>query len=261
MSDFRSVYWSPSLERFDVVVGPQSKDSLRILSEATKISLEWARKYLVGGGAVFEDVTRGQAEDWAAAMRFAGVQCVVESRSMRRHRLLAEALQLDGLAVGCEMAALVGDADLTRHRVVGLWCASIEPSFHSSALIGAALGVPSDRNDHRTNPRLVAAMVTDSGTASVELDDDPVYESLRSVSLCSVKESETLTLDGIGYSLSLETQEVSAAVRFANPWTKTWKGAELAMLQVGERIAAGREGTRVRKYVDIWKKYVCESSE
>ncbi len=66
------------------------------------------------------------------------------------------------------------------------------------------------------------------------------------------------TLDGIGYFLQVETSDVSATLRFANPRGSHYRSLERAACDLAKRVSRVIEHPQVSSFVTTWTNYVRE---
>jgi hypothetical protein len=98
-----------------------------------------------------------------------------------------------------------------------------------------------------------AVLAQGDEAALIDMDADPVAVALNRMEL--LRTSPDDCLDGIGYSVRVETNTLSGQFRFANPNTPALIGLEAAALELAER-AVQASGGHLARVVEVWRQYV-----
>ena len=186
------------------------------------------------------------------------------------------------------IASLLGLADLRvgRHSpdstdpmrsrdfwVQSIWRARILPVFHADAFLAVVTCAEPWQPGADPQPGVLArcmrlaglrpklqvvgwrkAVLSLQGDPTViELPNDPVAAALREVDLFETHEYGSL--DGIAYTIDVETWNIHASLAFANPEVPSLQRLAKAILAVGQEVgrASGREA--VVQYLKVWAEY------
>jgi hypothetical protein len=87
----------------------------------------------------------------------------------------------------------------------------------------------------------------------IELENDPVASALRAVDLFETY--EYMCLDGITYSLDLESWNLHTYLTFSNPEVPSLQRLAKAILAVGQEVARVSGSKPVAEYLKAWLKY------
>ena len=158
-------------------------------------------------------------------------------------KALLDAFNLDRFGVGRHIVRDERGWRVRDIQVRSLWLARIEPSFHPMAYLMVV----------HTDAHPLALFC---GRESFECPwlDDKVSDTLKHLDLCS--HDQSMTLDGIGYSLLVRTRAVSADLHFSNPTTESMRSLEHALFEVAESVARITERPDMADYLEAWRPYL-----
>jgi hypothetical protein len=152
----------------------------------------------------------------------------------------------------CEIMTKLGVQSLELGSPI-IWTAMILPSFsppakmavvHKDDCIKGALGVA-------TSPITLAMSITNAKFPKSW--SDPVVKKLSRVNL--VEFDNILSLDGIDYVVSVNTNLSNTRLRFGNSRTRNWLKLEKALFQVAEQLIGGSEEDTKREILRVWSNY------
>jgi hypothetical protein len=85
------------------------------------------------------------------------------------------------------------------------------------------------------------------------LPNDPVAGALREVDLFETFEHGSL--DGIGYTLDVQTWNLQACLAFGNPEVPSLRRLAKALLAVGQEVGRRSGSGPVADYLKVWSRY------
>jgi hypothetical protein len=137
--------------------------------------------------------------------------------------------------------------------VDGIWAARIKPSFHSPAMLAVVTEKQCVRGAFAVSTGSPHHIETVSTIEAEFAPDwaDPVAEILRQFNLFRL--GGTLSLDGIGYELQVDTLAGKAVISFCNPTVRPLVDLEHAFLQVAYEIVALKGKQLEKDYLIIWQ--------
>ena len=143
---------------------------------------------------------------------------------------------------------------IASREVEALWLAHIRPSHHDSAYLAVLYPQEHDPLAVFFAERWDASSLVQKGTKAFPASTDRVAACLKQVDI--FPQVFHCVLDGIHYSLHLQTQGVNADIEFANPNTESWCAVEKAMFEMGEYLARMTEDADMLDYVEMWRSYL-----
>ena len=87
----------------------------------------------------------------------------------------------------------------------------------------------------------------------IEMREDPVADALRVVDLFETYEYDSM--DGISYSLDVETWNINTTITFGNPEVPSLKQLAKSLLAVGREVSRSSGNVSVAEYVKLWTRY------
>ncbi len=87
----------------------------------------------------------------------------------------------------------------------------------------------------------------------IELPNDPDADALRRVDLFETYEHGSM--DGISYSIDIETWSARARLTFGNPEVPSLRRLARSLLAVGQEVGRISGIGRVNEYVKVWSRY------
>jgi ATP-dependent Clp protease ATP-binding subunit ClpA len=134
------------------------------------------------------------------------------------------------------------------------WKLEIRPSFEQAAVLCVMKTVGEEFEGKMTDGWLKLAFATADDSAIIEIENDPISEILRQMNLLA--QESGITVDGIGYKLTLSTPEVAAELSFANPRSAVLRELEGKLVSLAEQVVASVHNEALSEVLQNWKSYV-----
>ena len=181
------------------------------------------------------------------------VQTVLEDQ-------IVSILKVDKLRAGRHIVRDERGWKASEFWVDGIWAAHILPSFHSPAMLAVVTEKQCVRGAFAVStgsPHHIEAVSTIEAEFAPDWSD-PVAEILRQFGLFRL--DGTLSLDGIGYELQVDTLASKAWISFCNPTGHPLIDLEYAFLQVAYEMVALKGKQLEKEYLNIWQEYLAGRS-
>jgi hypothetical protein len=137
------------------------------------------------------------------------------------------------------------------------WQASILPSFHQAASLTTVHFQEHEFRGKVHSKEILACMVIDDSSipiGPVRVDKDPVEPLLRSINLSP--EEDYVTLDGIGYSISIQLLQTKSSLTIHSPIEESHVAIETGLFELATAIQSLSKSKELINYLKIWKEYL-----
>ncbi len=174
---------------------------------------------------------------------------------------LARKLGLTSLRIGLQTLRDERHWRVGALEVLSAWLAIIEPSFDDIAAIGVVRSNKTTCRGNTFGPWLRAAMLVAChndyqviSCVSADIETDPIDSLLRSMNL--LESDSFISLDGIGYEISIQSGTISSSFSFSNPKAQKLVDIERGLFSVAAAIADASDDPVICKYIQGWSTYL-----
>ncbi|MEM7312142.1 MAG: hypothetical protein AAF497_03225 [Planctomycetota bacterium] len=136
------------------------------------------------------------------------------------------------------------------------WCADVLTAFHGAAVLGVARAV--DISQEPWKPiwlRSAIGLVSASGTVitseTKSIKTDLLLDA--DVTLDLFNAGESVSRDGVGYTLFVPHYDGSVTLRFANPDAAPYVELESRLLRMSQSLASKSADERLLAFISLWK--------
>jgi hypothetical protein len=167
--------------------------------------------------------------------------------------LIAAAFGIDNLRVGKHFLRDESRARIGCLWVESLWLLHVKPSFHHHGLVGVATAHGEEFKGVASPGWIKAILASNDAVVTAVLDSDPLPRLVERLPLLGAMNSAYL--DGVGYSLRLETAQVKSHLSFANPTLPALIAIERTCWTVADSIAHESRMEALTEFTNVWRRY------
>lgn len=127
------------------------------------------------------------------------------------------------------------------------------PSFDHHGLLGVASVRGEEYRGKTSSGWIKAFLASDNSIAVLEIDNDPLTPVVSRLPL--LHKSQSIFLDGVGYQLRIETNQINSNLSFGNPTLPELVALERTAWELAETIARRSRNKPLASFVNTWRRY------
>jgi hypothetical protein len=135
-----------------------------------------------------------------------------------------------------------------------LWTLQVMPSFHDHGLVGVAVARGEKFRGVVSPGWIKGVLAADDVLAVRELDADPLPDLLGKLPLLA--KSTSMSIDGVGYRLRVETLAIDADLSFSNPSVQALAAVERACWALADTMACASGENALTTFTASWRGYL-----
>lgn len=167
---------------------------------------------------------------------------------------IAAALGIEDFRVGRQNLRDEQRWRVGRLWIDSLWMLSIRPSFDAWGTVGVATAHGEEFRGQTVEGWTKAVLASGTSLIVQPISADPLSTLLSSLPL--LRHSHSVWLDGIDYSLRLESLAIRGTIDFANPTFPELIETERTCWRLAEEIARNSANPELVEFANGWERYL-----